>query len=208
MVEGEFDTAIKARRETIGVERFATGALTPPTIVITRALGNILIGSQSTSVSAVAGRGMSRNCLSDEVRVIKNPCLTGVGRWDDIYQVNRRPREASVSDQDGTHRHPQIIFDQLFSVENDHHVILTSKPSRDNVPIVERWEGGEVRMNAIIMALVSTGDETDREDALDILELRLMTNARDQVKVLRVDLSIDRVVRMSLATFCGARSYT
>ena len=57
---------------------------------------------------------MSRNCLSNEVvRVIKNPGLTGVGRWDDIDQVNRRPREASVSDQDGTHRHPQIIFDQL-----------------------------------------------------------------------------------------------
>ena len=49
-------------------------------------------------------------------------------------------------------------------------------------------------MGAIVRALVSTGDETVQEDALDVLELRLMTNARDQVKVLLFDLSIDRIV--------------
>ena len=105
-----------------------TGTLTPPTVVADRALGNILIGLQSIGVFAVAGSGMSRDGLPNEVRVIKNPGLTRVGRWNDIDQVDRRPREVSVSDQDGTHRHPQIVSDQLFRIENDHHVVLTCKP--------------------------------------------------------------------------------
>ena len=173
MVEGEFDTAIKTRREPVWVERFTIGTLTPPTLVTVRALGNILIGSWSTGVSAVAGSGVSRDCLPNEVRVIKNPSLTGVVRWNDVDKINRRPRKVSVRDQDGTHGHPQIVLDQLFFIENDHNVVHTSKPSRGNVPIVERWEGGEVRMSPVVVVHDSTGDETHRKDAQDILNFVL-----------------------------------
>ena len=107
-------TAIKTRREPVWVERVKIGTLTPPRLVTVRALGNILIGSWSTGVSAVAGSGVSRDCLPNEVRVIKNPSLTGVVRWNDVDKINRRPRKVSVRDQDGTHGHPQIVLDHLF----------------------------------------------------------------------------------------------
>ena len=99
-LEGEFASAIKARCEPFWVERLTTGTLTPPTVVTDRALGNILTGLQSIGVFAVAGNGMSHDTPPDEVRVVKDPCLTGVGRWNDIDQIDRRPREVSVSGQD------------------------------------------------------------------------------------------------------------
>ena len=151
---------------------------------------------------------MSRDFPPNEVLLVKDPGLAGVGRWNDIDQIDRRPREVRVSDQYGIHRQPQIAFDQLFSVENDHHIVFTCKPSWGKVPIVERWEGREVRMSAIISALVSTGDETNREDVLELLELCLMTNARDQVKMTRVDLGVDRVVGDELGNVCAVPALT
>ena len=51
-------------------------------------------------------------------------------------------------------------------------------------------------MSAIISALRPTGNETNREDVLvlEVIELRLATDARDQFKMTHVDPGVERAV--------------
>ena len=49
-------------------------------------------------------------------------------------------------------------------------------------------------MSAIISTPLPTGNETHREDVLEVLELRLVANARDQIQMTHGDPGVDRVV--------------
>ena len=63
-------------------------------------------------------------------------------------------------------------------------------------------------MSTLIPALVSTRDKVVQEDAPDVLKLCLMTHARDQVEVLRLDFSIERVFRDAVSNIFAVPTFT
>ena len=131
-------------------------------------------------------------------------------RGDNVDQVNHRPRDIRIRDQDRTHRDTKVVIQQLFFVIDDHCIELTSKSPRSNIPFIERREGCEVRVSTIDPVLLSARNEVGQEDFHDVLKLCLMTHARDQGDMFPLGFGVERVIRDTISNVFAtyARSCT